>query len=249
MKLFNFWLKTLLSKFGVIIRKKNQSWSFVPFVSTPEGFNQELLNKYEIDLILDVGASTGYWAGNLRKNHYKGRIISFEPQDSAYKKIAARAKSDLNWDVVKVALGDKDEEADFHLSKYSESSSLSEMLKSHQDAFPESHFTNEKIQVKVQKLDTLLPSIQRKEVNIFAKIDAQGFEQKILFGASKSLNKIKMLQLEMSFKKLYTDDVLFQEMYQYMYDLGFCLIHISPGFKNEKTSELLQVDAIFLRNN
>ena len=38
-----------------------------------------------------------------------------------------------------------------------------------------------------------------------------------------------MLQLEMSFKKLYADDVLFQEMYQYMYDLGFCLIHISPG--------------------
>ena len=119
------------------------------FCSTPEGFKQELLNKYEIDLILDVGASTGYWAETNAKP-LQGRIISFEPQDSAYKEIAARAKSDLNWDVVKVALGDKDEEADFHLSKYSESSSLSEMLKSHQDAFPESHFTNEKFQVKVQ---------------------------------------------------------------------------------------------------
>ena len=103
--------------------------------------------------------------------------------------------------------------------------------------------------LKVQKLDTLLPSIQNKEVNIFAKIDAQGFEQKVLAGASESLKKIRILQLEMSFKKLYADDVLFQEMYQYMNKLGFYLIHISPCFKNEKTSELLQVDAIFVRKS
>ena len=145
MKLFNYWLKTLLSKFGVIIRKKDQSWSFVPFVSTPEGFIQELLNKYEIDLILDIGASTGYWAANIRENGYKGRIISFEPQESAYKQIKERVKSDINWDLVKVALSEtKTKKLTFICQNHSESSSLSKMLKNHIDAFPDSHNTNEK---------------------------------------------------------------------------------------------------------
>lgn len=247
MKILNYWIKLLLSKTGIIIRKENPDWAFVPYSCTPEGIYQNLLKEYKIDLILDIGASSGYWAGSIRANNYKHRIISFEPQDRAYNEMANEANSDPNWDVIKVALGDNDEIASFYLSTHAESSSLSQMLQSHKEAFAASQNINEKIQVSVRKLDTLLPNLLRNEVNIFAKIDVQGFEQKVLNGANESLKKIKMLQLELSFKKLYADDVLFHEIYQYMNNMGFHLIHISPGFKNEQTDELLQVDAIFAK--
>lgn len=249
MNSFNNLIKSCLSKIGIVIRKEDPAWSFVPYSSTPEGIYQELLKKHKIDLILDIGASTGYWAANLRENGYKGRIVSFEPQDTACNQIVARSKLDANWELMRFAIGDKDENANFHLSNHSESSSLSEMLKSHEDAFPASYNTNKNIQVTVRTLDTLLPNILNKEENIFTKIDVQGFEQKVLTGANESLKKIKMLQLEISLKKLYADDVLFNELYKYMNDLGFYLIYISPGFKNDQTGELLQVDAIFVRKS
>lgn len=245
--MLNYLIKRFFAKFGVIVQKENPEWAFVPHSKTPEGIYQELLKRYKINLILDIGANTGYWAQNIKENGYTARIISFEPQDSVYNQLFISSQSDPKWQVMKVALGDKNETSDFHLSQHNESSSLSEMLDTHQDAFHGSCMTNEKIKVSVQTLDSLLPKLLQGEDSIFAKIDVQGFEKKVLNGATESLKEIKMLQLEISFKKLYADDVLFQEMYDYLNDLDFKLIHITPGFKNEKTSELLQVDAIFVR--
>lgn len=38
-----------------------------------------LLHRYEIDLVLDVGAHRGDFGALLREAGYRGRIVSFEP--------------------------------------------------------------------------------------------------------------------------------------------------------------------------
>ena len=246
MSLVRYWIKKFFAKFGLIIRKEDKNWVFYPFSKTPQGIYQDLLRKYKIDLILDIGASSGYWSGSIRENGYKGRIISFEPQNSLYNQLRSRSQSDSNWEIMNLALGDCDKMSNFYISKYRESSSLSKMLKTHSEAFRGSSITNKKIQVTVQKLDSLLPKILHKEAHIFAKVDVQGYEKKVLIGATESLKKIKMIQLEISLRKLYDDDVLFHEMYESINDAGYQLIHMSPGFTNEESHELLQVDAIFV---
>ena len=234
MQFLKFLLKNLFSKFGLIIRKKDRLWSLVPFDKTTDGIYQEIIKTYKIDLILDIGASTGYWAQNIRENDYKGKIISFEPHDQAYEHILKKSESDINWEVKNIALSDNDEITVLHVSKNRESSSLSKMLKIHKAALPDSYYTKEKIRVKVQKLDTLFPNIIKDGNNVFAKIDVQGFEEKVIKGASETISKIKVIQLEISFKKLYSDDAIFEEMYQLMNNLGFYLYHIFPGFRNKK---------------
>ena len=39
----------------------------------------ELLRKYKVDFVFDVGANTGQYASQLRKAGYKGKILSFVP--------------------------------------------------------------------------------------------------------------------------------------------------------------------------
>ena len=69
----------------------------------------------------------------------------------------------------------------------------------------------------------------------------------MLAGAKESLPKIQGIQMEMSLKPLYDGEALFSELYEELYRLGFKMVWIEPGFKNEQTGEMLQVDGIFLR--
>ena len=79
------------------------------------------------------------------------------------------------------------------------------------------------------------------------KIDAQGYEQKILAGARESLPKSVGLQMELSFVPLYRDEMLFLEMAHLLKHRGFRLMSIEPVFRDEKTGELLQVDGVLFR--
>lgn len=44
------------------------------------------LKKFEIDLMLDIGANQGQFASEIRSVGYKGQVVSFEPLSDAHKK-------------------------------------------------------------------------------------------------------------------------------------------------------------------
>ena len=44
-----------------------------------------LINRYKMNLLLDVGANEGQYALRVLNNGFSGKIISFEPVSSAYK--------------------------------------------------------------------------------------------------------------------------------------------------------------------
>ena len=78
------------------------------------------------------------------------------------------------------------------------------------------------------------------------KIDVQGFEKKVLAGAEASLQKIKIIQLEMSLVPLYQNEWLFHEVLEYLTQKGFQLYSLENGFFNKETGQLLQADGIFI---
>jgi FkbM family methyltransferase len=67
-----------------------------------------IFRNLDINLLLDVGANIGQYARQTRILGYKGRIISFEPIPSVYKKLLDRAKNDESWRVENFGLGDYD---------------------------------------------------------------------------------------------------------------------------------------------
>ena len=64
----------------------------------------KLLNKYNIDAVIDVGANEGQFGSHLRNLGYNGEIYSFEPVKSAYEKLSHISRNDNKWFVYNFAL-------------------------------------------------------------------------------------------------------------------------------------------------
>ena len=67
---------------------------------------REIIEKYQVDLILDVGANRGQFAIGVRR-FYKGPIISFEPVSHTFTILQRAASHDSNWFKFNYALGNK----------------------------------------------------------------------------------------------------------------------------------------------
>ena len=82
---------------------------FTP-TSHPLARRKQILNSYNIDTVLDVGANIGQFAQQLRDDlGYTNKIISFEPLSSAFELLKTNAGGDPNWEVFNIALGDTEE--------------------------------------------------------------------------------------------------------------------------------------------
>lgn len=86
-----------------------------------------ILDKYDIDLVVDVGANEGQFAADLRQHGYQGKIISFEPISSAFAILQETAAADRNWEVKNLALGTQNTEQTIYVS---DDSAFTSFLKS-----------------------------------------------------------------------------------------------------------------------
>jgi FkbM family methyltransferase len=207
---------------------------------------QRLLDSHQVDLVLDVGANTGQYALELRRNRYRGRIVSFEPRAKAFQRLGRAAESDPLWQVLPFALGCENGTARIHVSKNEYSSSLLNLLPAHVQAEPESAYVGTET-IEVRTLDSVLPGHVGQAQRVFLKIDTQGFEREVLAGARQSLERIAGLQMEMSLIPLYENETLFPEMLQQVMALGFRLTLVEPGIHDPSTGALLQMDGVFFR--
>jgi hypothetical protein len=143
-------------------------------------------------------------------------------------------------------LGDQDEESEINIAANSYSSSILDMLPSHVESAPHSVYqSTEKIVVK--KLDSVFEELCGDSTSVYMKIDTQGFEGKVLKGAEHALKRIDTVQMEMSLVPLYEGELGFDALYSLMQDHGYTMVAMIPGFSDQNTGQLLQVDGIFHR--
>ncbi len=213
----------------------------------PLARRREILKHYNIDTVIDIGANSGQFAQQLRiELGYVKRILSFEPLNSAFELLKAKAAGDSKWEVFNFALGDVDGKQEINIASNSLSSSFLNMLPLHLKAAPESKYIG-KQSIDVRTLDSFFGDLCKTAVNVYMKIDTQGFESSVLKGSEQSLSKINTIQMEMSLVPLYDGEVLFGEMYMLMRKKGYSLISIEPVFSDQSSGQLLQVDGIFHR--
>ena len=208
-----------------------------------------LLLKYlrdnNVNDCFDVGANVGQYAKLLRSSGFNGQIFSFEPQHKAFQQLKKNAAHDDLWKVFNVGLGNKDDTLTMNISKNSVSSSILGMDDVLKKAAPESDFISTEL-IQVKRLDSIIKGIAERK-RMFLKIDAQGFESKILDGAEGCFNDIFALQLELACIELYKGEKLFDEMKTYVEAKGFYLSSLESGFSDPASGRLLQVEAVFLR--
>lgn len=207
------------------------------------------IDSLGINLVFDIGANSGQFASSLLREGFKGKIISFEPTSSAYKLLQKNSKSFQNWILhERVAIGERCGSVKINIAgNEAASSSILEMGNLHKQSAPSSVFIGSEDTTLIT-FDSVFNNYFSSDDKCLLKIDVQGYEHKVLEGASRSLESISAVKLECSIVSLYHDDKTFEYYFNYFDELGYKLFDIEAGFSDPKTGQLLQFDALFIKS-
>ncbi len=177
----------------------------------------DFLNSRNVDLILDVGANRGQYARAMRRQGYKGRMISFEPVSAVFEQLSLHASRDRLWDAMHCAVGASAGVAEINVSRNTVYSSIRPQTSMSRD------FSRRSAVVATEKVEVI--TLERFAADqaraIFLKIDTHGYEQEVLAGAGGMLDKCVGVQLELPVEHLYEGVWSFAEALHVMDDLGF----------------------------
>jgi len=220
----------------------------VPYLSVRHSIGRRLrlLKALDVDLVMDVGANGGGYAGELRTFGYRGRILSFEPLTEPFERLRIRSSRDPYWDIQQIAIGS--EAGRRHLNVAANrgaSSSFLPMLDLHAREAPTAGYVAVE-DVAVERLDVSSAHSVQRARSPFLKVDVQGYEAEVLQGAAGILDRLVGMQLELSLTPLYQDAPHYRQLLSAVSDLGFDLVGLEPGF-TATDGRLLQADGLFAR--
>jgi FkbM family methyltransferase len=203
-----------------------------------------------VSVLLDVGANVGQYGDLAFAAGFRGTLISFEAIPSVHGQLSKHAKkSGRSWIVAPcAALGSEEGTTFINISANSVSSSVLPMQKMHLNAAPDSKYIRRE-PVRIARLDGLTRDLLPAAGTLLIKVDTQGYEMEVMKGAAGLLQRTAALQLEISLAPLYEGAPTYLEMLSFVNSLGFRLFGIIPGFKDSKTGQTLQIDAIFVRGD
>lgn len=217
--------------------------------SNPNPFYQLLkgLARFEIDLVLDVGANIGQFAMGLRDAGYHGTLVSFEPLSAAYLELVKAAQRDDSWIIHhRGAIGDHTGEVEINIAGNSVSSSVLPMTEAHLSVETKSAYIGIE-KAPIFTIDSVSPKYLDKSCRPFLKIDTQGFEWQVLDGAQETLPHIQGILCELSLVPLYEGQHLWLDIISRLEREGFMLWSIQKGLTDLRDGRTLQLDAIFFR--
>ncbi len=195
--------------------------------------------------IIDIGASNGMFSRCMLYVYPLATIYAFDPLADSFEHLNGLGKQSPQVHCERVAIGARNGEDVINRSDYSYSSSLLRMEELHIDAFPHTARSRQET-VLVRRLDNVLDA-GRLSPPVFLKIDVQGYEDRVLAGGKRVLERTSYLLCELSLQSLYESQLLFDPLYRMITGLGFRYEGQLGELKDPRTKQVLQVDAFFRR--
>jgi FkbM family methyltransferase len=203
------------------------------------------LLKFDIKTVIDTGAHAGDFARTIKRLLPGARIISIEPLKDIFVQLENSMRGVPGFSAFNCALGETNTTRQLHCNTYTYSSSLLPMTNLHKRAFP--HTTQETMEtVEVRRLDDLLDGLALQP-DILVKLDVQGYEDKVIAGGERLIERAKVLIIEVSFQELYEGQPLFDDIYRLLKSKGFTYMGNIYQLLNPLDDSILQADAIFIR--
>jgi FkbM family methyltransferase len=180
-----------------------------------------------VGCVFDVGAHVGETATRFVAAFPKATIFSFEPDPNSFGALRAVAGTTPRIEAINAAVGDIDGRAVFLVNQFDQTSSLlraaagaSEYLLNRTGLMPRSE-----IDVPVLCLDRFCADRGIAGIDLL-KLDAQGYELRILDGARNLLDRlaIPLIYTEVGFVRIYEGQPLFPEVYDYLFARGYRLV-------------------------
>ncbi len=218
------------------------------YVPSPPHELSTLLNLYQVDTIFDIGANAGMSGGYFRNLGFTGKIVSFEPVSTYYRQLEQAAAGDPLWLTENMAVGDQNGEQEINVSGGCGGASSFLNTVGHIEANEPDLAVIGRERVKVATLESVIQRHYPSGDRLFLKIDAQGYEKKIL-ESSASLDRVIGIRIELSIVQSYEGEPLMCEMMPYLYNLGYRLCGLDEAWSNQRSQEVFQIDGVFLRTD
>jgi FkbM family methyltransferase len=212
-----------------------------------ENLDHPWFHDLNIATVLDIGANIGQSTVTFNLLLPKAHIYAFEPIPNCFTQLSKKFENIDLVNTINLGLGDQTGKLNFQCNEHSLSSSFLKMTDLHKKAFPNTELY-ESIEVNIERLDDFMHSFSLNKPAM-AKIDVQGFEDKVIAGGKETLSKCTIIIIETSFFKLYENQPLFSSIYQQITSLGFEFKGIIDSLQDPLTGQVLQSDALFFNSH
>jgi FkbM family methyltransferase len=156
---------------------------------------RDVLRSNRFDHVIDVGANRGQFMALIRSAGYSGPATAFEPI-AEYKKDIEKIR---NVRIFTSALGKSRESIEMNIYSSMDFSSFHRLNDRYIREYSSAPTVKETRRIDVLTLDELeIPGS-----NIFLKIDAQASDADVLRGATRTLERVGLLLVELPFLKVY----------------------------------------------
>ena len=210
----------------------------------------KLLTARQPDVVLDVGARMGEFGLWIRRNGYRGKIISFEPVSSNYEALARRASRDGAWDVYNYALGAEEGELDINVTEHSSFSSFLRPNAYAEKELGSAARVSRTERVAVRRLDAVFDEVvgPLKDPRAFLKIDTQGWDLQVLAGAEGCLSHVDAFQSEVSVQAIYEGMPNLASSLAEFTRMGFAISGLFPVILDSQL-RAMEFDCIVVRDD
>jgi FkbM family methyltransferase len=219
---------------------KSLHWSIHPYFYSLHRLAQ---TGYRPDFVVDVGASTGYWSHVASLVFPKSRFYLIEPLLERYQQ-RDRSIYTLHPEFITIAtaVGDKPGALELNISPDLYSSSFLEGPESSPDR------QWERTGVPVRTLDEISSTLSISGRGLL-KIDVQLAEHLVLDGATRFLEQVDVLCLELSLRRFVPTSKTLSDMIRKLHELGFEYFDYAGAWRNTSTGHMLQQDTLFMRSS
>jgi len=231
-----------------VYRKKNSHQKYSHHLT-------KVLERYDIDTVIDVGANVGQFSLDLRDCGYEKKIISFEPIKCCYEILKKITKNDQDWICVNAGLGEKIESKEINVYDNSTFSSIYDNNQYSETIFANSLKSHSKELIKIVTLESwLLANSDYINNRMFLKIDTQGYDLNVLIGAKSFLESFVGVSTELSFTPIYAESPSHLTVLDYLERKNFATTGIFTVARDPNSFRLIESDCVtinkrFLLNN
>jgi FkbM family methyltransferase len=204
------------------------------------------LRAFDFATIVDVGANVGQFFEKARRAAPEAAIHCFEPMPFCFQQLTRAIARDRKAYAYSLALGDSSGKLTLLASEFTAASSLLPKALTHTAAFPYASSSHHPVTVEVTTLDAWCQSAELAEP-ILLKLDVEGYEDRVLRGATRLLRRTTAIWLEVSFVELYQGQPLFADIHNLLQEKGFQCAGFAGGGYDPRTGLMLYTDALFVR--